>query len=134
MQLRQLINECLSPEVAAQLRQDGHDAVYVQEIGLGGAPDDTVYAQARLESRVLVTLNYRHFSDTRRYPDPTGPGVIALRLRRSSPRRVLDELRAFLGGKAMLSLNGRLFILEDGGIVRPAPSVVAGPEPSPGTT
>ena len=128
MGLRLLINECLSPDVAACLRQDGHDAVYVQEIGLGGAADEVVYAQARMEDRAFVTLNQKHFSDARRYLDSDGPGVIALRLQRSSPRRVLAELRAFLAGKTMHMLHGSLFILQDGGVIRTAPSVSVGPE------
>lgn len=122
--MRLLINECLSPEVAARLREEGHDAVYVQEIGLSGAPDPTVYAQARLEGRVFVTLNVSDFGDARSYSDPESPGVIILRLPRASPAHVLQELRTFLAEQTQDSLRGCGFVLSSGGTTRKMPFVV----------
>ena len=52
----------LPPTTAEELNALGHDAVSVAAAGLAGADDETVYAEALRENRVVVTENFSDFS------------------------------------------------------------------------
>jgi predicted nuclease of predicted toxin-antitoxin system len=45
----------VSPEIAAELRRIGHDAVHVSDYGLGTSSDEVVLMRAGAESRMVVT-------------------------------------------------------------------------------
>ena len=45
----------ISPRVVSALRERGHEAVHLQEQGLGKLPDGDILAKARAEGRVLLT-------------------------------------------------------------------------------
>lgn len=55
--MRFLLDQNLSPKVAAPLRAAGHDVTIAREVGLSAASDDVVMATARLEGRVLVSAD-----------------------------------------------------------------------------
>ena len=59
--VRLLLDENLSPWVARQLREDGVDAVHVNERKLTGATDAEVLERSYEEDRVLVTSNVEDF-------------------------------------------------------------------------
>ncbi len=52
-----LIDNALSPDVAAQLRAAGHDAVHVRDRGLADAEDEAILELAVAEARVIVTAD-----------------------------------------------------------------------------
>jgi len=56
-----LIDEMFSQDVASQLRDDGHDAVHVAELGLLAAPDSDLLIVAATQARVVVTENAADF-------------------------------------------------------------------------
>lgn len=45
----------ISPRVVSALREGGHEAIHLQEQGLGRLPDGDILAKARAEGRVLLT-------------------------------------------------------------------------------
>ncbi len=45
----------ISPRVVSALRERGHEAIHLQEQGLGKMPDGDILAKARVEGRVLLT-------------------------------------------------------------------------------
>jgi predicted nuclease of predicted toxin-antitoxin system len=45
----------ISPRVVSALRDRGHEAVHLQEEGLGRMPDGEILVKARTEGRVLLT-------------------------------------------------------------------------------
>ena len=62
--MRLLLDEMYPAVIAEQLRARGHDVVSVHDDAyrrLEGAPDDEVFAAARVEERVLVTENVPDF-------------------------------------------------------------------------
>ncbi len=56
-------NENIPRQVAAKLREYGHDVLTVAESGNAGTafPDNEVLEFAHRQNRILVTLNRRHF-------------------------------------------------------------------------
>jgi predicted nuclease of predicted toxin-antitoxin system len=52
-----LIDNALSPALAALLEQAGHDAIHVRSIGLQHADDDVIFERAALEHRVVVSAD-----------------------------------------------------------------------------
>lgn len=55
--MRFLVDACLSPRVAAELRRAGHDAAHVGERAMLAAPDPDVLDRAVAEGRVLVSAD-----------------------------------------------------------------------------
>ena len=52
-----LIDNALSPALAALLQQAGHDAIHIRSIGLQRADDDVIFERAAAEHRILVSAD-----------------------------------------------------------------------------
>lgn len=63
--MRFLIDEMFHNAVAERLRDLGHDAVHVREIGLAATEDAVVVATARAEQRAVTTENVADFAGER---------------------------------------------------------------------
>jgi predicted nuclease of predicted toxin-antitoxin system len=55
--VRILLDANLSPEVARLLKEAGHDAIHVSEVGLLSAPDPEIMEAAAQEGRILLTAD-----------------------------------------------------------------------------
>ena len=53
--MRLLIDNALSPRLAEELRESGHDVIHVRDIGLESAEDEKLFELAADEDRVLVS-------------------------------------------------------------------------------
>jgi predicted nuclease of predicted toxin-antitoxin system len=65
-----LIDASLPRSAAVALRQLGHDAVDVRDIGLRSATDDLIAAYARNNRQTLITRDF-DFADIRNTRQPT---------------------------------------------------------------
>ena len=74
-----LANENVAADVVSALRADGHDGVWIKEVGRGST-NEVVLAMALAENRVLLTFDKDFGELAFRLGRPATPGVILLRL------------------------------------------------------
>ena len=78
MSLRLLIDEDSQDKVLVRLlREAEHDVVTVNEAGLMGQPDSTVFRYGIDKNRIVLTLNCRDFKALHE-ADPNHPGILAV--------------------------------------------------------
>ena len=70
----------LPPSTAEELNALGHGAISAAAVGLAGADDESVYAEAHKQSRVVVIENFSDFAaiaaQRLAYDDPCVPAVL----------------------------------------------------------
>ncbi len=113
--MRFKVDENLPVEIAEELRQSGDEAATVLEQGRSGSDDAQIAALCREEGRILVTLDL-DFADIRAYPPAEYPGLIVLRLARQDRPHVLSVFRRLGRLLHAGSLQGQLWIVEEGRI------------------
>lgn len=120
--MRFLLDEHISPLIAARLRALGHDAAAVIERdGLRGASDDRIRETAAAEDRVLVTYDVRDLGSLGAHMAAAGephPGIILVSSRRFPPSagtvgRVSDALHALAISTLGAALSDRVVWLSD---------------------
>jgi hypothetical protein len=102
-------DENLPPEVAAFLREHGHDALTVWDQRMRGEPYQHLAKVCQSERRALVTLDLG-FADIRTYPPERFTGLIVLRLNQQSRRLVLAMPPRVLELVKTQPLEGRLWM------------------------
>ncbi len=111
------------------LQTEGFDVDTVQDEGLSGCQDETLYRVCRDSRQVLVTLDL-DFSNSLRYPPEPTEGIVIVRI----PRPVLSLVRqTLLSALPMLKsgpLKGALWIVEPGRIRIHEPKETTGLEES----
>jgi predicted nuclease of predicted toxin-antitoxin system len=107
--MRFLVDNALSPLVAEALRKAGHEASHVRDYGLAAADDETIFALAASEERVVVSAD-TDFGTLLALREETRPSVILLR--RISQRRPADQAALLLA-----NLPNLTDALEGGSIV-----------------
>jgi predicted nuclease of predicted toxin-antitoxin system len=87
-----LVDMALSPELAAWLAGQGHDAVHASTIGMFRSPDTEIMARAKAEGRTVVTadLDYPQLLAMTRAVEPS---VILFRDGNWSDRGVIERMR-----------------------------------------
>ncbi len=89
------IDENLPIEAAALLVEAGHDAVTLNDQGVGGVEDVELASLCRKEGRAIVTLDLG-FGDIRSYPPSEFPGLVVFRLDRQDKPHVIAMGRRFV--------------------------------------
>jgi predicted nuclease of predicted toxin-antitoxin system len=110
-----LLDENPSPAHARRLRQAGHDAVAVLDVGLGGADDAAVRQFAVEHERTLVTID-SDFSHIVRCPPEKTAGVIWLRPWPPTETTIEHLLDGALRQLERIPVAGKLVVVEPGRI------------------
>lgn len=125
--MKLLLDEHLSPEVARQLRERGHDVVAVSErTDLRGRPDRVHFASQDAEQRVIVTRDLADFrpllaNELRRGQKTYGLVCVPQRfsLSRDGIGRLVRALDALLHAHpeadAAVTLGGEIWLEDPGG-------------------
>lgn len=71
--MRFLIDNALSPILAEQLKEAGHDAAHVRDYDMQAASDEEILIRAQQEQRVVVSADtdFGTLLATRREPEPS---------------------------------------------------------------
>lgn len=107
--MRFLIDNALSPLVADGLRQSGHDAIHVRDLGLAAADDATIFEYAERDRRVIVSAD-TDFGTILALRNTTCPSVILFR--GATPRNPSGQVALLLANLAEISP-----IIEHGAVV-----------------
>ena len=107
--MKLLLDENLSSQQAATLRNQGHDAIGVAEAGLSGASDERVRAFAIESGRVLLTLD-ADFANILRFPPAGTPGVIRLKVHPPNEGAIREQIERTLLALKNTPLGGCLAV------------------------
>ncbi|MDB9538322.1 DUF5615 family PIN-like protein [Anabaenopsis arnoldii] len=94
------------------LHKSGYSADRVTDEGLSGAKDEVVWQQVCAEERFFITLDL-DFSDVRRFPPGTHPGILLLRSRNRSRQAVLEILTRVVNEQSLVALKGCLVVADE---------------------
>lgn len=113
--MRFLIDEDLPRATDRLLRQYGHEAIDVRDIGLRGATDAEIVAYAQKHELCLLSGDIG-FADIRNYPPVKYSGIAILRLpAKATSATILTVLQSFLAQTEIVSpLKSKLAIIELG--------------------
>ena len=108
-----LVDANMPRSAAPLLRQLGHDAVDVRDIGMRSATDDLIAAHAQRNQQALVTRDF-DFADIRNYPPADYAGIVVLQLPDdATAAQVVKLLETFVRRHDWLErVSGRQAILE----------------------
>lgn len=107
-----LIDAALSPQTAAYLISNGHDAIHVEQLGLLQASDEEILQKAADLRRVIITMDL-DFPKILAFQGRYFPGVILLRLNFATPGHIHERLSSFLSQKDLTVLTNAVTVIED---------------------
>lgn len=104
------IDENLPGDLGEDLRRLGHDAATVHEEGLAGVDDQRLVAVARVESRILLTLD-KGIANLAEYPHGSHAGIVLFRPGSQGRLAVLEFVRSRLADVLKCELQNRISVV-----------------------
>lgn len=116
------LDENLHIAVAAVFADSRHDVDTIAGEDLLGADDPSVLAAARMEARLMITLD-RGFGDIRSYPPGTHAGILVLRMDDHSFPATRTAIEQILENVDLDDLSGCVAVYRNGDLrIRRPPS------------
>jgi predicted nuclease of predicted toxin-antitoxin system len=108
-----LLDANMPRSALALLRQHGHEAEHVRDLGMGADTDASIDDFARRSGLIVVTRDL-DFADVRQFPPESRPGLLVLRLADASTASdVVAVLARFLSDTTLVGqIPGHLVILQ----------------------
>lgn len=102
----------ISPKTVGFLKNAGHDALHVREMGLERASDSEIVQRARQDGRVILTFDL-DFGEILALGVADSPSVIIFRLSDETGESVNRRLGAVLSERSQDLERGVLILVED---------------------
>lgn len=119
--MRILADMGVSASTVEALRNGGHDAVHLRDLGLQRLPDEQILQLAAEQSRLIVTFDV-DFAELVALGGNVLPSVVLFRLRNHIPGRVSKILLTILGDcEEALNAGAFISVAEGGYRVRRLP-------------
>lgn len=110
--MRLLIDNALSPTIAAGLAARGHDVLHVREIEMQAATDQTILDLAGSEGRIIVSAD-TDFGTLLAMREANKPSFVLLRCTTRRPENQLAILAANLPALTETLDEGAIVVIED---------------------
>jgi predicted nuclease of predicted toxin-antitoxin system len=110
--MRFLADAGISPRTVEFLRQRGHDAVHVRELGMQRADDRSIAERARAERCILLTFDL-DFGAVLAIGVVDRPSVVIFRLADERAESVNHRLATVLSEQSSALESGALILVED---------------------
>jgi hypothetical protein len=109
-----VIDAALPQSLRNILRDAGHDAIHVRDVGMAHASDDNIAAYAKRNGLAILTQDF-DFADIRNYPPREYHGIVVFTLPKPVNLGIIETFtRRFLERLPSLGdLRGRLIIVDD---------------------
>ncbi len=107
-----LIDNALSPILAAGLNEKGYDAVHVRNIGLASASDPEIFERASIENRIIISAD-TDFGTLLAFRKSSKSSFILFRQTDKHPSAQLKLLLSKIASLEKDLLSGSIVVFED---------------------
>jgi len=113
--MRIKLDENLPIEAKNLFIREGFDTETVYDENLSGCSDNVLFSRCKQEKRILITLDVG-FSNPLKYPFKDFFGLIVLRVKNQSKKRILVVLQKVIIELENKPILGQIWIVEDSSI------------------
>jgi predicted nuclease of predicted toxin-antitoxin system len=106
------LDENMPEDLVDLLTAENHDVHTVSSEHFTGRDDPTIFGAAVAEQRLLITQDL-DFSDVRQFKPGTHPGIVLVRLRDPSRRRLIERFRQILESQTVESWAGCFVVVSE---------------------